>query len=440
MITIAQVSEAMQRVLTVRADEAAAETGLVQRQRKVTGATLSQTLVLGWLSNPEATLEELCQTGAAAGLEITPQGLDQRFTPKASRFLERLLAETVTALFTAEAVAAPLLQRFNGVYVTDSSFVQLPDALHQEWAGFGGRAATSRAAVKLQVRLDMLHGKLEGPLLCDGRLHDRTAEALHNPLPPGALRLTDLGYWKLARLAALSMEGCFWLSRLQVQTMLITEKDAICTQAELVQAQRGSTLDLNVRLGKKEQLPARLLGVRVPPAVAAERRRRLKEQARRKGQTVSKMRLDLADWTLLVTNVPPAQLTLEEALLLARLRWQIELLFKLWKSGGQIATWRTCKPWRILCELYAKLIAMVIQHWFFLLGNWTFLDRSWAKAAKTIRQHALSLVLALPSNSQLCHTLGVIVRCLAHGCRINKSNKAPRHFQLLFSIDGSLLA
>lgn len=234
MITIAQVSEAMQHVLTVCADKAAEESSLIQRQRKVTGANLSQTLVLGWLSNPQATLEELCQTGAVVGLQITPQGLEQRFTPEASQFLEGLLAETVTALFAAEVVAIPLLQRFNGVYISDSSIVQLPDELHEEWAGFGGRVATSRAAIKLQLRLDMLRGKLEGPLLCDGRLHDRAAEMLHEPLPPGALRLTDLGYWKLGRLAALSTQGCYWLSRLQVQTKLIDASGCIWTQPDLL--------------------------------------------------------------------------------------------------------------------------------------------------------------------------------------------------------------
>lgn len=46
-----------------------------------------------------------------------------------------------------------------------------------------------------------------------------------------------------------------------------------------------------------------------------------------------------------------------------RVRWQIELLFKLWKNEGHIDSWRSEKPWRIPCELYAKLIAMVIQHW-----------------------------------------------------------------------------
>jgi len=35
----------------------------------------------------------------------------------------------------------------------------------------------------------------------------------------------------------------------------------------------------------------------------------------------------------------------------------------LWKEHGQIDEWRSKKPWRILCEFYGKLAAMLIQQW-----------------------------------------------------------------------------
>ena len=46
----------MQKLLTHTADEAARECGLVQRNRKLTGSALVQTLVFGWLANPEAIM------------------------------------------------------------------------------------------------------------------------------------------------------------------------------------------------------------------------------------------------------------------------------------------------------------------------------------------------------------------------------------------------
>ena len=90
-----------------------------------------------------------------------------------------------------------------------------------------------------------------------------------------------------------------------------------------------------------------------------------------------------------MTNVPPERLSLRKALILIRVRWQVELLFKLWKSLGQSDEWRTTKPWRILCEVYAKLLALLIQHWLFPFKYWSFPDRSLAKAAQTVRRLAL---------------------------------------------------
>ena len=48
-------------------------------------------------------------------------------------------------------------------------------------------------------------------------------------------------------------------------------------------------------------------------------------------------------------------LTLTEVLVLLRARWQIELLFKLWKSHGHIDESRSAQPWRVLTEVFAKL-------------------------------------------------------------------------------------
>jgi IS4 transposase len=79
-----------------------------------------------------------------------------------------------------------------------------------------------------------------------------------------------------------------------------------------------------------------------------------------------------------------------------RTRWQIELVFKLWKSEGRIDEWRSEKPFRILCELYAKLVVMIIQHWI-LLTSWQYPDRSLFKSVKTIRKHAMNLAMAFAS-------------------------------------------
>jgi hypothetical protein len=438
MCTIPQVAQAMQTVLTTEANAAAKVTKFVQRESKMTGAMFTQTLVFGWLANPQSSLEELTQTAAALGVKISPQGLDQRFTKEAAACLYQVLSTAVAYVLAAEPVVVPLLQRFNGVYVQDSSVIVLPDALATEWAGCGGNTAGTAAALKLQVRLDLNAGALNGPLLQDGRAQDRTTSLQTAPLPAGALRLADLGYFDLAVLAAFAAAGVHWLSRWRAGTAFYDETGQPLDLAQWLQTRADAevVVERAIYWGAAQQLPGRVVAARVPPAVAAERRRKLRAEGRKKGQTPSKARLALADWTIVVTNVPLSLATAVEILLLARVRWQIELLFKLWKSHGQIDEWRSTKPWRILCEVYGKLLAMVAQHWLFLVSNWAYPDRSLLKAAQTVRKHALHLASVFHCEEQLEAAIAVIQRCLSFGCRINKRKGQPHTYQLLLATGG----
>ena len=435
MTTIPQVARAMREILTTTADDAARTTRFVQRTSPLSGATFSQTLVFGFLGNPQATLEALTQTAVALGVNISPQALDQRFTASAAACLQQVLLTAIARVITAEPVAIPLLQRFPAVYVQDSSTIVLPDVFAAQWHGCGGSTASgTSAALKLQARLEMCTGRLDVQLQ-EGHASDRAA-VLPGPLPAGALRLADLGYWSLEAFAALAQHEVFWLSRLQMQTAVYDATGVRQDLLTLLERQPTDTVELAVALGERQRLAARLLAVRVPQAVADTRRRRLRQAARDKGRQVSATRLALAAWTLFVTNVPAERLTLREALVLGRMRWQIELLFKLWKSQGHVDESRSTKPWRILCEVYAKLLAMLVQHWIFLVSFWTYPDRSLTKAAQTVQQHALHLAIAFASVHRLGRALRIVMHCLTVGCRMNRRKKHPNTYQLLLDATG----
>jgi len=432
MTTIPQVARAMRDILTTTAEEAARTTRFVQRTSPLGGATFSQTLAFGFLANPQASLEELAQTAAALGVSVSPQALDQRFTAAAAACLERVLKAAITQVIAAEPVAIPLLARFSAVYLQDSSTIVLPEVLATVWQGCGGSTPSrTNAALKLQVRLELRTGALAGLALQDGRTSDRT-EA-QPTLPPGALRIADLGYWSVDALHALDQQGSFWLSRLQTQTALYDSTGHRLDLLALLAAQPTEAVDLPLLLGETHRLPARLLAVPVPPEVAATRRRKLREAARKKGRQVSARGLALAAWTVLVTNLPGVRLTLREALVLGRVRWQIELLFKLWKSHGQVDESRSTKPWRILCEVYAKLLAMLLQHWLLLVSCWASPNRSLTKAAQTIQKHALHLASAFDAVTRLCTAITTVQRCVAAGCRMNRRKKRPNTYQLLLN-------
>ncbi len=440
MPTIPQVAAAMRTVLTTTADTAARTTHFVQRASKLGGASFTQTLVFGWLANPQATLDELAQTAATVGVPITAQGLDQRFTPAAAACLQQVLAAAVDTVLVADPVAVPSLQRFSGVYLQDSTTITLPDAVADLWPGCGGRTTDgTQAALKCQVRLDLTRGALAGPLLQAGCAHDRAAAPFTTPLPSGALRVADLGFFDLNEFEAIAARESYWLSRLRAGTVVFGPDGQRVDLPRWLVAQGGTPVDVPVHLGVRHQVTARLLAVAVPQVVADERRRKLRAEARRKGQAVSNLRLALAGWTILVTNAAVELLPLMDALVLARARWQIELLFKLWKCHGRVDESRSAQPWRVLCEVYAKLVAMVIQHWLFLVSCWHYPDRSLPKAAQAVRKHALHLASTVGNGEHLTHAIMTIQRTLRAGGRMNRRKKAPNTWQLLLDLtDGAL--
>jgi hypothetical protein len=427
-VSVPGVCVALRPLMTEAAEAAARASGFVRRRSKLTGAAFVQAVVFGWLNRPEASLEELAQTAAAVGVPISPQGLDQRFGERAAALLRAVLEAALGAAVSAEAVAVPLLRRFAAVYLLDSTQVALPDALAAAWRGGGGCGPA--AALKLPVRLDLATGALALDLE-HGRTHDQRTGLQAAPLPAGALRVTDTGFFAAGVLAAATAAGADHLGRLPAHVRVVDAAGRVWEQGAFLAAQGADRVDAPVLAGAGHRLPGRLLAVRVPQEVADQRRRRLREEARRRGQDLSAARLALAAWTILFTTAPAARLSLPEALALARARWQIELLFRLWKSQAHLARSRSARPARILCELYAKLLATLVQHWLLIVGCWAYPDRSLAKAAATVRRFALALATALDDPARLAGTIAALQRCLRAGCRLNRRRTHPNTYQLL---------
>lgn len=436
MSILTQLPQVLQTVFTTVADTAGHLSHFSKRPdlAKFSARTWTQTVVLGWLAHPDATLDQLCQMASRLGVDVSPQALDQRFDPRSAACLEYVLHQAMTHLVAADPVAVPLLQRFTGVVIQDATTITLPHDFATRWPSCGGRTPTTpTAALKCGVQLDLLTGALRPLALASGRTQDQALAWAPTPFAPGTLRIADLGFFNFDAFASLAAQECYWLSRVRVNTTLTDADGRPWSLLTFVQQHLGHGGEASVRLGRRG-LPGRLLVEPVPQEVADQRRRRMQQDARDKGQAVSDAALALADWTLAMTNVPADQLSVADALVLLRARWQIELLFKLWKSHGQIDQWRSQKPWRILCEVYAKLLAMLLQHWLLLVGCWAYPDRSLVKASRTIRGYAGELASALPKRRHLAQVLSSIQRCLAHHARLNPRRTHPNTYQLLLTV------
>lgn len=432
MATIPQVSQAMQTVLGAEAERIGWQTRFQQRESKLNGSVFVQSLVFSSLGKEDLTYTNLCASALDAGITISPQGLAQRFSRASAELCKRVLAASVQVVLMANPQAQPLLRRFNGIYLRDSSVVSLPTELHAIWPGVGGSLGES-TAMKLQVRLEYTSGQLAGPVLQAGREHDSRSPYQSEDLPPGAVRMGDLGFFALAQFVVDQQQGIYTFSRYKVGTLLYDQAGQVINLLTWLQAQTTQQSERGVYLGMQARFACRLLAERVPQAVFEQRRRKLRDYARKKQVAVSAETLALAEWTLLITDIPVALLSIPEALVLVTVRWQIELLFKRWKSLFQIDQWRSHDPWRILTELYAKLIGVVILNWIMLLDGWRTPKSSLWKAALTVRHLAPVLAISLFDRPRLEAILRSILshfRCL---CHLNSRRSHPSTSQSLLA-------
>ncbi len=133
----------------------------------------------------------------------------------------------------------------------------------------------------------------------------------------------------------------------------------------------------------------------------------------------------------LLTNVPQELLSVQEALVLMRWSFQIELLWKLCKEHGKLDTWRSDKPERILTEIYAKLLGLLITYWQILIGCWQAPNRSLVKAKQVIEWMAPCLALAFAGMVAVEVVVEHTVLMMQTGCTIDSRRSKPNTSQLV---------
>ncbi len=294
----------------------------------------------------------------------------------------------------------------------------------------------SGSTVKAFVQWDVLSGELFGPELTDGRVNDHKSPFEIEGLPPGSLYLADLGFFGIARLCAIARgkKGKrYFATRLQPNTNLYTRSGHLLNIKAILPKQVGQVRELGAVLGQKNGIPVRVLLIKVPDDVAKERQEHLYENAQKHGKTPSEEVLEMAHWTIVVTNIARKRADYSQILVLLRLRWQIERLFRLWKEDGKIDEWRGKKAYRILCEFYAKMCAMVMQQSLIQEGCWLDPYRSIVKAAAAVRRECNRIMVAF-YEGDLEKTIKSILRVMQSGCRIDHRSAQPSTAQLL--LDG----
>ena len=371
MCTITQVRNALEGMFRDCATQANIEHPVILRQRVFTAESLAKTYVLSMLQDPNAGSEQIAAMAASCNAPVTKQAVDKRDEPKTAGFLEALFRRATQLIVQSDQVLAPILERFTQVIVSDSSSISLPDSCQERFRGRGGTNGCCKSALKLQTEVELRSGRLTCVDIEQGKDADVASPRQWVKREAGTLRIADLGYFNIDVFIKLAICAAYFLSRIQRTTLLRIDGEVVGNVGTWLSKCKETVVDRWLVIGTQKRLSCRLIAWRVPLEVAGNRRRKLyldHKKRRRNGPTQEA--LSACDWTFLVTNLPSEKLSVKEAIVLYRARWQIELLFKRWKSIGLVATLSGHTEARQMVRFWARLCAALIQHWLTVLCGW----------------------------------------------------------------------
>jgi hypothetical protein len=319
-----------------------------------------------------ASYSQLCSLSQASssasdvcGLKITKQSIDGRFTVEAVAFvldvLKEVLERQLSSLFCAE-----FLPQFNQVCIKDSTKFNVDNRLNGHYKGTGARPGTTKACVCIQYEFDLRSGKILDLNVTEGVRNDAMdAAQTKERINKTDLILRDLGYYNLSILTGFAKAGAFFISRLNTSTLVydLGQTDSLNFK-ELYAHMRKHKLtscEKQVLVSKKDQEELRLIISIVPEQVYEERIKKVNKYNKVKGWKTSDDYKARCRFNLFITNVSAENISFEEVMLLYRLRWQVELMFKNWKSVCAIHKLQPMRYERFTCLLFAKLILIVVN-------------------------------------------------------------------------------
>lgn len=319
-----------------------------------------------------------------------------------------LLVESITDSSVAERLAAcrPWVRALLAQMVRCST--TLP--AQRRFLVIDGRGIQAPGARGTQYRLHLCMDLVTLTFVSITVTDKRTGESLrHFPLGPGDVAVADRGYGHPATLVQTVQQGADVVVRLNAHNVPVTHPAG--TPLDWGRALGHQvptsmcTLPVQLAVAGVEPLPLWVHAYRLPEAQANKARRVCRQQSRKQGHQPTPQSLLLAGWVLVVTTLPPTLLPGSTALALYRVRWQIEIAIKRWKSVLDVDLLRAryesplADVWLHGKLLYVLLLDRRLRR---TLGEqWSWLDRvrtaTWWRPWKLLRDEVAPRITGLLS-------------------------------------------
>ncbi|HRP33412.1 MAG: IS4 family transposase [Bacteroidia bacterium] len=306
--------------------------------------------------------------------KVSKEGLSKRFDNTAVLFIQKIFETYLQHNIGHDSIPTELKKKFKSVRILDSTEFKLSDSLANVFPGYSSASAMACAAI--QFEYDIISKKVHSLTLGSANQSDKTyADQRMDNIEEGELLLRDLGYYSVDSYEKIEKRNAFYISRLKSQVKIYEQtKDGykeLSLSALVKRISKQGFFDQTVYIGAKEKKEVRLLAWLLKEDA---QKNRLAKKKGKKGK-INKNDILWSKLNVFVTNVPAKDLTMQQAYELYKIRWQIELMFKTWKSVLKLNSVRKMKAERLKCYLYAKLL------WVLLCWDITALSeqRIWSK-------------------------------------------------------------
>jgi hypothetical protein len=299
------------------------------------------------------------------GVEISKQGIDHRFNEGAAKYIESLIGEQVCEQ-VLQSIDTGWFKHFKRIIIKDSTKFDVSKNLKEKLPGFGGCA--SEAGACIQYEFDIKSGYVNDLAITPAKRPDvKDSLETINKVRAGDLTIRDMGYFVIDYFRGIQEKKAFFISRLKPKVVVYQKKGNKFEEIDFVGLYHMmiknniERLDKQVFIGSDEKFPVRLVIGLIPEEVVAARMQKINKYNKKKGRQTGKDYINKARFNLFITNIPDDTMECEAIANIYKIRWQIELIFKAWKSIFGLDKIGQMKYTRLMCLLNARLLLILIN-------------------------------------------------------------------------------
>jgi len=402
----------------------------------MTATDFFKLLVFSNLNFKDISLNNLSETFELENnVSISKQSLDEKFDKESIEFVKKLLSIIIQqTICEKNENLGNTLASFETVRIKDSTSFKLSKNMAEKYRA--SSKSLENSILKIQYEFDILTGKIFD-LSLHSFIETDSKDAIANieNINKNDLIIRDLGYVVLSVTEEIIKKEAYFLNRFDYssnayETKTSTQKIDLAKIQKYLKKKQLQYIEKDVFIGEKQRLPVRMIIELLPENQKEKRQKKLKRQESKKQKKYSKEYKAISQLNIYVTNISKDKLKIEQVRQIYRLRWQIELIFKTWKSTGKIAEIKKMKPERFETMLYTKLILIVLYTQVYQTVNQNFKKNesksiSFYKTFKVLINNTKEIKNTIKQGTQSLNLFfEILIRIICKKCKLEKKKNS----------------